>query len=87
MAREPDVALFKAASGSLACGQILADFLQSTAKQRIPPERPFKVATAVVFCCHIARLDKFVWDWKIDTIAHLHGSHGNQLNMRLSWLF
>lgn len=32
VAREPDVALFKTASGSLACRQILRDVLQSIAK-------------------------------------------------------
>ena len=34
---------------SLAHRQILADFLQNVAKQRIPPERPSKVTTDVVF--------------------------------------
>ena len=54
MAREPDVALIKTASISLARTQFLADFLQSIAKQRIPPERLSKVTTDVVFSCHIA---------------------------------
>ena len=64
MAREPNVALFKTASGSLARGQILADFLQSIAKQPITQKRPSKVTTTVVFSCHITRLAKFVSNWK-----------------------
>ena len=53
MARKPDVALFKTACGSLACRQILADILQSIAKQRIPLERPSIVTTDIFFSCHI----------------------------------
>ena len=60
MARESDVALFKTASGSLACRQLLADFFQCIAKQQIPTEKHFKVTTGVVFSCHIARLAKLV---------------------------
>ena len=37
MVREPDVALFKIASGSLARRQILADFPQCISEQRILP--------------------------------------------------
>ena len=65
MAREPDVALFKTASGSLARREILADYLQSIAKQRIPPERSSKVTTDVIFSCHIPRLAMSESDWKI----------------------
>ena len=65
MAREPDVALFKTLSGSLARKQISTDFLQSIAKQRIPPEWLSKVTTGVVFSCHIARLTKSVSNQKI----------------------
>ena len=43
MAREPHVALLKIASGSLSRREILADFIQSIAKQRILPERPYKL--------------------------------------------
>ena len=60
MAREPDVALFKTASGSLACRQIFSDFLQSISIQRIPPERLSKLTTGEIFSCHIARLTKSV---------------------------
>ena len=60
MACEPDVALFKTAFGTLAHTQILADFLQSIAKKRMPPERLSKVNTGVVFSCHISRLVKLV---------------------------
>ena len=52
-AREPDVALFKTESDSLPRRQILADFLESIAKQRMPPKRPSEVTTYVVFSCHI----------------------------------
>ena len=38
MAPEPNVALFKTASGSLPHRKILADFLQCIAKQRIAPK-------------------------------------------------
>ena len=92
MAHEPDVALFKTTSSSLARKQILADFLQSTAKQRILPERSAKVATDVVFSCRIARLVKVVSNWKVlgshvTPMPPLYGSHGNpSLNKRLSWL-
>ena len=65
MARESDVALIKAASGSLACRQILADFLQSIAKQQILPLRPSKATTGVVFSSLIARLAKVVTKWNI----------------------
>ena len=60
MAREPDVALFKTAAGSLACRIISTDFLQSITKQQILPERFSKVATGVVFSSHIARLAKLI---------------------------
>ena len=60
MARVSDVALFKAAADSLARRQILADFLQSIAVQRIPPERPSEVTIGIVFNCHILRLVKLV---------------------------
>ena len=65
MAREPDVALFKTQSGSLARRQNFADFLQSIAKWRIPPERPSKVNTGVVFSCHIARIANLASNWKM----------------------
>ena len=65
MVREPNVGLFKTASGSLARRQILANFPQSTAEQRIPPQRPSKVTTVVVFSCHIARLAKLESNSKI----------------------
>ena len=92
MAREPDVALFKTASDSLARRRILADFHQSIAKQQTPPKRPSK-------CSHWCRLqlsyspigqvsvglkDVVV---PCDTNAQLHESYGNPfLNMRVSWL-
>ena len=58
------MALFKTASGSLACREILADFLQTIAKQKIPPEWLSKVTTGVVFSCHIAQLMKSVSNQK-----------------------
>ena len=89
MAREPDVPLFKTASGSLTRRQILADFLQSIAKQQILPLRPSKVTTGVVFSCLIARLAKLVTNWNI-LLSHatpMYGSRGTQfLNIRLSRL-
>ena len=60
MAPKPQVAVFKTASGSLARKQILADFLQSIAKQPIAQKRLSKVTTTVGFSCHIARLAKLV---------------------------
>ena len=60
MAHEPDTALLKTVSGSLARRQILADFHQSKAEKRITPERFSKVKTGVVFSCHIAQLAKLV---------------------------
>ena len=65
MAREPDVAVYKTAPGSLARRQILAGFLQSVAKQRIPPERLSKVNISAVLSCHKARLAKLVSNWKV----------------------
>ena len=65
MTHKPHVALFKTASGSLARRQIQADFLQSTAKQRIPPERLSKLTATVIFSCHIARLAMLESNWKI----------------------
>ena len=58
MAGESHVALLKSASGSPVRRQILADLLQSTAKQRIPPERLFEATTGVFFNCCIAQLAK-----------------------------
>ena len=60
MAFEPDLALFRIASGSLPRRQILADFHQSIAKQRIPLEWSSKVTTDVIFSSHIARSIKLV---------------------------
>ena len=60
MAREPDVALFKIASGSMACKQLLAHFIQSITNRGIPPDKLSKVATDVVFNSQIARLAKLV---------------------------
>ena len=54
------MALFKTASGSLARRQILADFLESIAKQWIPTESLSKVTICVFFSCQIARIAKFV---------------------------
>ena len=53
MAREPDIALFKTASG---LQKIVANFFYSIVRQRISPERHSKVTTGVVFSFHIARL-------------------------------
>jgi len=53
MARKPDMALFKTTFDSLARGRITAEILQNTAKQRIAPERPSKVAIGIVFRCHM----------------------------------
>ena len=64
MACEPDVALFKTASGSLACRQILAELLPSIAKQCIPLGRLSKVTTGVGFSFHIAELARLVLNWK-----------------------
>ena len=65
MVCEPDEDLLKTAHASLARRQISTDFLQSIAKQRMPAERPSKVATGVLFSCHVARLAKLVSNWKI----------------------
>ena len=45
---------FRTAPGSLARRQIIADFLHRIAKQRIPPEKPSKATTGVVFSFHIS---------------------------------
>ena len=65
MACKADVALFKTASGSLTCRQVLVDFLQSLAKQQMLPLRPSKVTIGVVVSCVIARLAKIVTNWNI----------------------
>ena len=56
VAREPSVTLLKTASDSLARKQILANFLQSIAQQRIPQERLAQLTTDG----HIAPLVKLV---------------------------
>ena len=48
------MALSKTESSSLARRQIYADLLQSITKQRVPLERPSKVAAGAVFRCDIA---------------------------------
>ena len=65
MAREPYLAIFKTAHGSLVCRQILADLLQSIAKQQILPLRLSKVTIDVLFSCYIARLAKLMSNYKI----------------------
>ena len=61
MAREPYVALFKTASGSLTRRKILADVPQSIAKQRVLSKWPSEVTTCVSFFSrHIARIAKYV---------------------------
>jgi len=75
MAREPYVALFKTASGSLACRQILADFIQSIAKQRIPPERLSRITTGTIGQVSV-ELEDFLT--RCYTKARFNGPHGNK---------
>ena len=99
MALEPDVALLMTASSSLARKQILADFLQSIAKQRIPPEGLSKVTIGVFFSRHLVRCllqSSFIGQVSVEledlvvlcrTNAQFYGYHGNLLiYMRFSWL-
>ena len=51
----------KTASGTLACRQVLANFLQGIAKQQIPQEKLAKLTTD----CHLVQLTKLVFNWKI----------------------
>ena len=48
MAHDPGVTLSKTASDSLTCRQIVADFLQSIAKQRMPFQSYQLVSSSVV---------------------------------------
>ena len=85
MAHEPDMALCKTASGSLASRfTLLSISSKSIAKQRIPPEQLSKATAGVKFRCHIARhsigqisveLDDF--SLLCNTNDQLHGSCGN----------
>ena len=92
MAREPDMALFKNAFGSLAHTLIVVDIYIT--KQRIHPEQLSKVTVGVVFTCHVTRQSIGQVSAKSDdymapsfTTVQSGGSHGNEyLNMRLSWL-
>ena len=54
MACEPDVATDECLWLSVSQRNLKA-FLQSIAKQRVPPERLFKVIPGVISGCHIAR--------------------------------
>ena len=60
MTCKPDVALVETASGSLAHRQILADLLQSIAKQRILLERASIVTTVLVSRLYGSRGNPFL---------------------------